>query len=107
MASLLESGDLQDHIFNTLHLACARRYCRMMSATKEHKLPLGISLPQTNRDIVSGYCIWITLPLPLVADDLVYLAKQEEAVIIGSGPFFTVYGDADDGGLSENIRICF
>lgn len=107
MANLLESGDLQRHILETLQPAYARRYRSMISAIEEHLLPLGVQLPQRDRDVVGGYFIWLTLPSPLVAQDVASEARQREDLVIAPGPLFGVYGDADKEGLQRTIRLCF
>ena len=107
MAKLLESNDLQRHIINTLRPAYARRYHSMISAVEKYLLPLDVRLPQSDRDIVGGYFIWLSLPSPLAAVEVATAARQKENLITGTGPLFGVYGDADDEGLEGKIRLCF
>ena len=107
MSKLIESGDLQYHIFNTLQPAYARRYRSMISAINEFLLPLGVILPQTDRAIVGGYFIWLTLPARISANKVSLRAKEEENLIIAEGPLFGVYGDALEDDLQCKVRICF
>ena len=107
MTKLLESGHLQHHIIDTLQPAYARRYHAMISAIEKYLLPLDVRLPQSERDVIGGYFIWLTLPSPLVADDVAIEARQAENLIIGPGPLFGVYGDADEQGLKGKVRLCF
>ena len=50
ISSLLQSGDLQHHIVTTLQPAYARRYYSLMSAIEKYLIPLGVELPQEDRD---------------------------------------------------------
>ena len=107
MAGLLDSGDLQRHIMLTVQPAYARRYYNTISAIEKYLLPLDATLSQSDRDVVGGYFIWLTLPSPLKADNVAIEAKQEENLILAPGPLFGVYGDADEEGLKDKLRICF
>ena len=107
MSNLVESGELQGHIFNCLQPAYARRYHSMISATEEHLLPLGVTLPQRSRDVVGGYFIWLSLPAPLQAKEVAARARQEENLIIAPGPIFAVHGDEKAVDLERMVRLCF
>lgn len=107
MAKLLESGDLQHHIIGTLQPSYARRYHNMISAIEKYLLPLDVRLPQSDRDIVGGYFIWITLPSPLTADDVAIEAEEAESLILAPGPLFAVHGDTDVKALKGSLRLCF
>lgn len=110
MSSLIESGDLQRHIFQTLQPTYARRYRSMISAIEEHLLPLGVTLPQTSRDVtdvVGGYFIWLSLPAPMQAEEVAMRARQEKNLIIAPGPIFAVYGDEKAVALERKVRVCF
>ena len=63
MSSLLQSGDLQHHIVTTLQPAYARRYYSLMSAIEKYLIPLGVELPQEDRDHM-GYVDFATQFLP-------------------------------------------
>lgn len=107
MAKLMESGDLQRHIFQTLQPAYAHRYHRMMTAIEDHLVPLGVTLQQLNRKVMGGYFIWLTLPYPLRADDVAAKARVEENLIVKEGTSFGVWGDSDGQDLAGKIRVCF
>lgn len=107
MSNLIESGDLQRHIFKTLQPTYARRYQRMISAIEEHLLPLGVTLPQTSRDVVGGYFIWLSLPAPMQAEEVAVRAQHEENLIIAPGPIFAVLGDEKAVDLYRKVRVCF
>ncbi|KAL8756252.1 MAG: hypothetical protein Q9184_004568 [Pyrenodesmia sp. 2 TL-2023] len=107
MTELLRSGELDNHIFTTLQPAYARRYYSMMEAIERYLLPLGVTLPQSDRTVVGGYFLWFALPKPLLADDVARVAKEEENLIIGQGSLFAVYGDERTKELERQVRVCF
>ena len=107
MSSLVESGELQRHIFNTLQPTYARRYYSMIMAIEKHLLPLGVTLPQRSRDVVGGYFIWLSLPTPLLAEEAAVRARHEENLIIAPGPIFAVNGDEKAVDLERKVRVCF
>ena len=107
MSKLLESGELQRHIFQTLQPTYAGRYQSMISAIEEHLLPLGVTLPQRNRDVVGGYFIWLSLPAPLRAEEVAVRARQDEHLILAPGPMFAVYGDEEAVDLERQVRVSF
>lgn len=107
MSKLLESGDLQHHIYKNLQPTYARRFQILLSAMQRHLVPLGVTLPQTHRDVMGGYFVWLSLPSPLKADNLALRAREEENVIIASGPLFGVFGDTAVVDLDAKVRICF
>ncbi|KAL8689593.1 MAG: hypothetical protein Q9218_004768 [Villophora microphyllina] len=107
MTDLLESGELDKHIYTTLQPSYAQRYYSMMDAIEKHLLPLGVTLPQSDRDVVGGYFLWIALPEPLLADDVAQHAKEEENLIIGQGSLFAVAGDERTTDLERQVRVCF
>lgn len=57
----------------------------MVAAIHEHLLPLGVQLPQTDREVVGGYFIWLTLPQPLKGAIVAQMAKDEENVVVAQG----------------------
>ena len=107
MSNIVETGGLQKHIIETLRPAYAHRYARAISVVQEHLIPLGITLPQTNRAVVGGLFIWLSLPEPLDADEIAARCLEEENVIIAQGSLFGVVGDATDPDLKRGIRICY
>ncbi|KAL8731245.1 MAG: hypothetical protein Q9181_004359 [Wetmoreana brouardii] len=107
MAYLLETGELENHIYTTLQPSYARRYYSMIAAIEHHLVPLGVRLPQSDRAVVGGYFIWFALPEPLLADDVARRANDEENVIIGQGSIFAVAGDERNKDLERQVRVCF
>lgn len=82
MAEILESGELQRYVYDTLQPAYGGRYRRIVEAITAHLIPLGVRIPQTDRAIVGGYFIWMTLPSPLKGAVLAQRAKEEENVVV-------------------------
>ncbi|KAL8715456.1 MAG: hypothetical protein Q9220_000790 [cf. Caloplaca sp. 1 TL-2023] len=107
MTHMLESGEVEDHIFTTLQRAYARRYFSMMGAIERHLLPLGVTMPQSDRAVVGGYFLWLALPKPLLADEVARQAKDEENLTIGQGSLFAVWGDERKEDLDRQVRLCF
>ena len=79
----------------------------MISAVEEYLLPLGVTLPQTGRDVVGGYFIWLSLPPPMQAEEVAVCAQEEENLVIAPGPIFAVYGDEKAVDLEGKVRLCF
>ncbi|KAK5164581.1 Valine--pyruvate aminotransferase [Saxophila tyrrhenica] len=103
---LVNGGKLQEFIQHTLRPAYAKRYKLLMKAIEEHLLPLGFSLPQTDRKIIGGYFTWLSLPEGLKADILATRAKADANVIIAPGSMFEVPGD-DGLKFETSIRLCW
>ena len=80
----------------------------MMNALHEHVVPLGVTMPQADRDVAGGYFIWLTLPGGLNSDLITKKALDEEGLVIASGTAFRVQGDpASEGLFIHEIRLCF
>jgi len=107
MAGLLQSGELQRHVFQTLQPSYARRYRILISAVQLHLLPLGLVLPLDNRQVMGGYFIWILLPIHLTGERLASLAKQEQNLEIMPGSTCAVKGDELSVSLDRFVRLCF
>ncbi|KAG6997620.1 PLP-dependent transferase [Physcia stellaris] len=107
MSNLLESGELQHHIVRTLQPAYARRYYSLMSAINRYLVPLGVELPQEDRDHMGGYFVWFALPPPLDATRVAVRAKEAYNLIVAPGVMFGVNGDAEVVHLKRRIRVCF
>ena len=79
----------------------------MTKAIQDYLVPLGVTLPQSDRDIVGGYFMWFRLPSPLQADAVARLVLEQENLIIGHGLQFRVYDDAGEEDLQRAVRLCF
>ncbi|CAL5866777.1 uncharacterized protein PFLUO_LOCUS987 [Penicillium psychrofluorescens] len=107
---LLPTGMLQDHIMNVLQPAYAERYHLLRTAIEEHLLPRGVTLPALSPIAAGGYFIWIALPAPLQAKEIVALSKSTENLRLAPGDMFQLPGDtsaATDGKFANCLRLCF
>jgi hypothetical protein len=82
LAETLATGELQRYVYDTLQPTYCRRYRSIVEVINKELIPLGVRLPQTDRDIVGGYFIWLTLPSPLKGAVLAQRAKDEENVVV-------------------------
>lgn len=57
----------------------------MLTAIDEHLIPLGVQLPQRDREVVGGYFIWLTLPEPLKGKVVAKRAQSEENLVVANG----------------------
>ena len=85
MAEALESGELPRHVYETLQPSYGRRYQKMLKAINKELVPLGVRLPQMDREVVGGYFIWLTLPHPLSAPVVTQRAEKDENLIVAPG----------------------
>ncbi|KAF1914489.1 hypothetical protein BDU57DRAFT_519514 [Ampelomyces quisqualis] len=81
----------------------------MVEVINRELIPLGVRLPQTDRDVVGGYFIWLTLPESVQGAVLAQRANDEENVVVAQGDIFEVPGDTEHLGTAfgNDIRICF
>ncbi|KAF2469871.1 PLP-dependent transferase [Lindgomyces ingoldianus] len=107
VAETLESGELQRYVYETLQPAYGARYRKMITAINKELIPLGCTVPQTDRDVVGGYFIWLTLPHPLKGAVVAQRAKDEENLIVAQGEIFEVPGDTDHAHFEYDLRMCF
>ena len=54
---MMVSLALDKHLEQVLKPVYARRYHSMLEAVKQYLLPLGLTLPQPNAEVVGGYYI--------------------------------------------------
>lgn len=78
----MEDGELQRRVYEQLQPSYGRRYRSMIKAINDLLVPLGVRLPQTDRDIVGGYFIWLTLPDGMEGGTLVERAREDENVVV-------------------------
>lgn len=93
----MENGELQRRVYEELQPAYGRRYRSMVKAINNLLVPLGVRLPQTDREIVGGYFIWLTLPDGMEGGALVERAREDENVVVAQvrTDRATVMGTAD------------
>lgn len=82
VAETLETGELQRFFHDHLQPAYGKRYRRMVQAIDKELVPLGVRMPQMDREVVGGYFIWLTLPSPLKGAVFAQRAKDEENVVV-------------------------
>jgi DNA-binding transcriptional MocR family regulator len=85
VAETLETGELQRYVYETLQPSYGKRYRTIIAAIDKHLIPLGVQLPQTDRDVVGGYFIWLTLPKPLKGAVVAQRARDDENLIVAEG----------------------
>src|SRR5271154_2058697 len=96
---MLATEDLQRHLLNELQPAYFRRFHKMLQAIQQDLLPLGVTMPQTDRNVAGGYFIWLTLPNGLSAEALAKRTLSEESLVIAPGPLFKVQGEDSSRGM--------
>ena len=106
---MLTTSNLQQHVFSVLQPAYCRRFHKMLQAIQQDLLPLGVTMPQTDRKVAGGYFIWLTLPHGLSAEALAKRTLSEENLVIAPGPLFKVQGDTEGNGMGfeSDVRLCF
>lgn len=106
MNILVKEGTLSTHIFEILQPAYAARYKTLMSAIERYLCPLGVKLPQSRRNVVGGYFLWLTLPDSINADSFAERCQSEARVIVAPGSIFEVPGDSSVK-FDHCIRLTF
>jgi hypothetical protein len=78
----------------------------MIEAIDKDLVPLGARLPQTDRDVVGGYFIWLTLPDSVDGAALAQRAKDEENVVVAqvSTKRATASGSRLEGQLTDSVH---
>lgn len=102
----MASGQLQRHVMEQLQPAYSARYRTMVKAIHRHLVPLGVRLPQMERDVVGGYFIWLTLPAPLLGRAVAQRAREEENVVVAQGDMFEVGSHDMRAGLGWAGVMC-
>ncbi|KAL5113703.1 Valine--pyruvate aminotransferase [Pleosporales sp. CAS-2024a] len=82
VAETLETGELQRFVYERLQPSYCKRYRAMVDAIHKELVPLGVRLPQTDREVVGGYFIWLTLPDSVDGATLAQRAKDEQNVVV-------------------------
>jgi DNA-binding transcriptional MocR family regulator len=82
VAEALETGELQRFVYDTLQPTYCKRYRKMVEVINKELISLGVRLPQTDRDVVGGYFIWLTLPDSVDGAALAQRAKDEQNVVV-------------------------
>jgi DNA-binding transcriptional MocR family regulator len=110
MYDMLASGVLQKRILEQLQPAYAERYYRLTKAVDRHLRPLGVTMPQPDKDVAGGYFIYLSLPHKMDADRVSQRALDGENLTVIAGRHFRVDGDepgADVASFASDLRLCF
>ena len=80
-----------------------------MGAIETHLLPLGVTIPQADKEVAGGYFIWLHLPESLDAEVIAKRASDEERLLVARGPQFKVQGDEtmERGQFEHDLRLSF
>lgn len=78
-----------------------------MASIERYLIPLGVTLPQADRDVVGGYFLWLSLPRPLQGTHVAKQALADENLIVAQGELFEVPGENDHARFSHEVRLCF
>lgn len=105
---MIKTETLQQHIFHFLQPEYADRYYRLTTAIKTHLLPLGLTMPQANKEVAGGYFVWLRLPGRLKANMISEKSLEQDLIII-AGPRFRIEGDESntEARFDQDIRLCF
>lgn len=68
-------------------------------------MPLGVTLPQADRDFVGGYFLWLSLPVKGAA--VAKAALDQELLVVAEGELFEVPGDNEVVRFDHHLRLCF
>lgn len=79
----------------------------MIAAIQQHLVPLGVQLPQSDRQVIGGYFLWLALPPSLNGTILAQRAKEQENLIVAHGELFEVPGDTDAAPFPHAVRLSF
>ncbi|KAJ5167205.1 uncharacterized protein N7482_005986 [Penicillium canariense] len=106
---LLPSGFLENYIRQVLQPAYAERYHLLLAAIQEYLAPLGVTVASASDTVAGGYFIWVTLPPPLLAVDIVLRAQNEENLRLAPGTLFEVPGHLHPPSdkFAACLRLCF
>ncbi|KAJ5162639.1 Pyridoxal phosphate-dependent transferase major region subdomain 1 [Penicillium coprophilum] len=103
---LFPTGTIYNHIRDVLQPKYAERYHTLLSAIHEHLVPLGVTVPAPAA-AAGGYFLWIGLPAPLLAADVVKRAQSEENLRLCAGDLFQVPDHHLTEGFADHLRLCF
>ncbi|KAF7717172.1 Uncharacterized protein PECH_004024 [Penicillium ucsense] len=105
---LIPSGYLNRWIRDVLQPAYADRYYRLLAGIQEHLAPLGVTVEASSGSTVGGYFIWVSLPAPLLAVDVVSAAQEQENLRLASGTLFEVGSPQPPSDrFTGCLRLCF
>lgn len=106
---MMAAGKFEQHLSDVLRPAYKTRYDELLQAINDELLPLGVTLPQPNKDVAGGYFVWLQLPDSLDGNTITREALEKENVLVISGSRFRVAGDEDEDEMqfNRNVRLSF
>lgn len=91
-----------------LQPAYAERYHTLLGAIQKYLVPLGATVPSASENVTGGYFIWVALPSPLLAADIVQRAQEEENLRLAPGTLFEVGSPQPPSDrFAGYLRLCF
>lgn len=106
---MMAAGKFEQHLRDVLRPAYKKRYDELVQAIQDELIPLGVTLPQPNKDVAGGYFVWLQLPKPLDGKVIMKEAKEKENLDLICGSKFRVAGDEDKDEMqfNHNVRLSF
>ncbi|KAE8146893.1 aminotransferase [Aspergillus avenaceus] len=110
LADVVENGQLQRFVDETVRPTLQRRHRLMMDAIDRHLSPLGVKARTSSLngfETFGGYFVWLDMGGEVSTTFLAQVLKAEENVIIGHGQMFAVHGDEKRTNFTNSARLCF
>jgi DNA-binding transcriptional MocR family regulator len=113
---MLRTGNLQNHIQQTLIPTYRTRYYAMMQAIQDTLIPLGVTIESNVQNgTAGGFFLYIRMPSDMPPAKVVAaVALQDHNLRVAFGHMFTVAGNPESmarleipGGMSQCIRLCW
>ncbi|KAI9039228.1 aminotransferase-like domain-containing protein [Aspergillus affinis] len=105
---IVQNGSLADHIEKALIPACTRRFNAIVSAIKDHLVPLGVPFqPDGETKPAGGYFVWLTLPASLSSWKVCEEARARANLILPNATVFAVPGNDIPDLLRRQLRLCY
>lgn len=110
LADIVETGQLQRFVDETVRPALQRRHRLMMDAIYRHLSPLGVKARArslTGYDISGGYFVWLDVGSEFSTKFIADMLRCEDGIVVGHGQMFAVHGDDQHPDFSKCIRLSF
>lgn len=110
LADLVDNGELEQSIEQTLRPALQRRHGMLVQAVRDHLSPYGVTATESSlrgKHFFGGYFLWLELKTGFSAELLAHVAKEEENVVVGFGNMFSVHGEGTAKLFDNHFRLCF
>ncbi|CAG7962177.1 unnamed protein product [Penicillium salamii] len=110
LAEVVENGQLQRFVDETVRPTLQRRHRLMMDAIHTYLWPLGARTRVSSLNgykIFGGYFVWLELGSEYSTKFIAGVLKTEENIIVGHGNLFVVHGDERSALFDNSIRLSF